>query len=95
MTPIGIDPSPPPKPLNLGWLPTKGRALTYWLPDDEFDVLARQHSIDPTTKDGFAVPRRWYTRHPHIYMRARMLSIFPHEAHHVEDFLAKRKSFHT
>lgn len=76
------------------WVPTKGTALVHWLPDNEFDVMAARNGID-NDRDGFAVPRRWWTRHPHIYMRARMLSVFPHEARHAEDFLAGRKSFHT
>ncbi len=95
MTPIGIEQREPPKPLDLGWVPSKGKALVHWLPDDEFDVMARKHGIDPDEKDGFAVPQRWWTRHPHIYMRARVLNIFPHEVRHVEDFVAGRKSFHN
>ena len=77
------------------WVPTKGKALTSWHPDHEFEALAKKHGIDPDEKDGFTVPQRWYTRHPHIYMRARSLNVFPHEARHVEDFLAGRKSFHN
>lgn len=79
---IGLEPSLP-KPLNL-WTPTKGKAMTTWLPDDEFDVLARKNGIDPAVKDGFAVPKQWFTRWPQIVMRARCLNVFPHEVRHIE-----------
>ncbi len=86
--------SSPPKPLKL-WTATRGRAKTVWMPDDEFDVLARRHGIDPTVKDAFTVPPGWYNRWPQIYMRARSLSLFPeHEARHAEDMLQGRRNFH-
>jgi len=91
---IGLEPSLP-KPLEL-WTATKGKAKTVWVPDDEFDVLARQHGVDPTVKNAFTVPPRWYTKGwPQIYMRARSLGLFPeHEARHAEDMLQGRGSFH-
>ncbi len=91
---IGLEPSLP-KPLEL-WTATKGKAKTVWVPDDEFDVLARQHGIDPAVKNAFTVPPRWYTNGwPLIYMRARSLGLFPeHEARHAEDMLQSRPNFH-
>ncbi len=84
----------PPKPLEL-WTATKGNAMTRWMPDDEFDVLARQHGIDPTVKDAFTVPPGWFSKSPQVYMRARSLGLFPeHEARHAEDMLQGRGNFH-
>ncbi len=69
----------PPKPLKF-WQATRGKAMTYWLPDDEFDVLAAKHGF--AGKDGFALWGWW--RKPTIYLRARCLGLFPHEARHIE-----------
>ncbi len=88
--------TPPPKPLEL-WTATRGKAMTRWIPDDEFDVLARKHGKNPKTTDAFTVPPRWFTNGwPQIYMRARSLGLFPeHEARHAEDMLQGRKNFHS
>ncbi len=75
-------PAPVPPPLEF-WQPTRGEAHTIWLPDLEFDAAARQHGIDPTIKDGFAVWGRWW-KVDEIFLRARSLSFFPHEAAHIE-----------
>ena len=73
-------PAPPPAPLEF-WQPTRGEAHTIWLPDDEFDAAARRYGI-PTTKDGFAI---WGLGvKPTIFLRARSLNLFPHEAAHIE-----------
>ena len=47
---------------------------------DEFDVLAAKHGMQG--KDGFALWGWW--RKPKIYLRARSLKLFPHEARHIE-----------
>ncbi len=78
--------TPPPKPLKF-WQPHKGKAMTHWLPDDEFDAAARKHGI-PVTKDGFALWGWW--RKPTIYLRARCLNLFAHEVQHIET----RSNFH-
>ncbi len=92
---LTFDTATPPERLKL-WTASKGKAMTRWMPDDEFDMLARQHGIDPTVKDAFTVPPRWYTGGwPQIYMRARSLGLFPeHEARHAEDMLQGRVNFH-
>ena len=65
------------------WTPTRGKALLRWLPDDEFDVLAKKHGI-PTSKDGFAVPQGWWMKQPLIVVRARRLTVIPHEIRHLD-----------
>lgn len=76
--------SPPPPPLEFkDWKPVKGKAVTYWLPDDEFEVAARKHGIS-TEKDGFAIwSKKWWVTGK-IYLRASWLEGFAHEAHHIE-----------
>ena len=84
-------PTPPPVPLKLDWQPTKGRALTTWLPDDEFDVIAKKHNMQG--KDGFALRGQWWKKHPEIYVRARcMAALFMHEVRHVEE--GPHRNFH-
>lgn len=75
----------PPKPLKL-WQATKGKAMIHWLPDDEFDALAKKYGFEG--KDGFALWGWW--RRPAIYLRARCLGLFAHEARHIET----RSNFH-
>ena len=76
-------PRPLPPPLNLKrWVPRKGKAMTHWLPDDEFDVQAKKHGVS-TEKDGFAIWGRWW-KGDEIFLRARWLRGFAHEARHVE-----------
>ncbi len=79
-----------PKPLNFkDWKPVRGEARTIWLPDDEFDGVAIKHGYDPKTTDGLAIWGQWWVRNT-IYLRARSLSLFPHEAQHIE----RRTNFH-
>ncbi len=79
----------PPKPLKFdNWKPVKGKAKFVWLPDDEFDALARQHGKDPRTTDGLAM---WGWFGDRIYIRARSLTgLMKHEVHHIET----RSNFH-
>lgn len=81
--------TPPPRPLNFDdWKPHRGKALTHWLPDDEFEAAARKHGIAPD-KDGFSRWGRWW-KGDEIFLRARSLGLFVHEARHVET----RSNFH-
>ena len=75
---------PPPKPLKFDdWQPVKGKAKLVWLPDDEFDVLARRHGKDPRTTVGLATWGGWFG--DRIYIRARSLTgVTLHEVHHIE-----------
>ena len=74
----------PPKPLSFDWKPTRGEAKLRWLPDDEFDTEARKYGI-PTSKDGFAVPKKWWTLEALIIVRAKCLGVIPHEIRHIEE----------
>ncbi len=65
------------------WVATRGDARLRWLPDDEFEALAVKHGI-PAHKDGFAVPQAWFMRRPWIVVRARCLSVIPHEIRHLD-----------
>ncbi len=73
----------PPKHIKFDdWKPVKGKAKLVWLPDDEFDALARQHGKDPQTTDGLAT---WGWFGDRIYVRARSLKgLMLHEVHHIE-----------
>ena len=80
---IGLEPSLP-KPLKFDdWEPVRGKAQLTWLPDDEFDALARQHGKDIQTTDGLATWGGWFG--DRIYVRARSLTgVVRHEARHIE-----------
>ena len=87
---IGLKPTPPPPPLKFDdWQPARGEAKLVWLPDDEFDVLARRHGKDPQTTDGLSSWGGWFD--DRIYIRARSLTgVMKHEVRHIET----RSNFH-
>ncbi len=66
------------------WTPTRGKTLLRWLPDAEFEALAKKHGI-PKHKDGFALWGRWWKKHDEIYVRANKLgTVLLHEIRHVD-----------
>ena len=71
------------------WYPTRGDARVRWLPDDEFDKLAKENNI-PITKSGFAVWKQHWWQKDQIVLRARRLDLFAHEVRHIEE----RRNFH-
>ena len=85
---FGKSTEPPPLKFE-DWKPVRGEARTIWLPDDEFDVVAIKRGHDPETTDGFAIWGGWWIKNT-IYLRARSLPMFPHEARHIEE----RRNFH-
>ena len=75
--------NPRPKPLKL-WTPTKGQANIQWLPDDEFEALARKYGVEPS-KGAFAVWGRWWQPKRMIFRATHLRRLILHEARHVED----------
>ena len=74
------------------WKARKGRADTCWLPDKEFEVVARKYGVSPDGKGAFAVWHRawWKPAKGKIFLRASHLHLFAHEARHIET----RSNFH-
>ncbi|HDZ38622.1 MAG TPA: hypothetical protein ENH62_10105 [Marinobacter sp.] len=80
-----------PKPLKF-WTPTKGYAHLTWLPNDEFEAMARKYGVDPA-KGAFTVKGGGWWQKPKIITRATHLRrLIIHEAHHVEEPLGE--NFH-
>lgn len=81
--------TPPPPPINFDkWRPTKGQATMIWLPDNEFDVLAKKYGIGKD-KDAFTVWGQWWQPKKMIFRATHIHSLVLHEVEHVE-----RKNFH-
>ena len=73
-----------PPPLKM-WVPTKGQANLTWLPDDEFEAMARHYGVDPD-KGAFTVKGEGWWRAPKIITRATHLRrLIVHEARHIEE----------
>ena len=71
------------------WTPTRGDVRLRWLPDDEFDALAKKYGASQTA-EGFAVwSKHWWKRNQ-IILRANRLDLITHEAQHIEE----RRNFH-
>ena len=75
---------PMPKPLKL-WTPTRGQASIKWLPDDEFEALARKHGVAPNAGAFTIWNRGWWLPKLMVFRATHLRRLILHEARHVED----------
>lgn len=72
-----------PPPLKF-WMPTRGQANIRWLPDNEFEVLARKYGV-AIDKAAFTIWGQWWQPKKIIFRATHLRRLILHEARHVEE----------